>query len=596
MKRILSMLLIAALCICCAAASAETPAFTAGTYPVTVNGRNGEMTIEVTFTDSAIEHVAVTAHQETAGISDAAIEQIPEAIVNNQSLAVDAIAGATITSDAIIEAVALAVEQAGGDVGALQTAAERQTSTETVTMAADVVVVGAGGGGLTAAVSLAQQGISVALLEKMSFPGGATVTCGGGLTVAATAELKELGEHDDPSVLEAYVAEHGNNLNIPELTHIFAYESGPAVDYLRGLGVEITYSSEPSPRSNPSYALYSMNNGGAGFIATISEIAKQTENLQYMLSTDVKELLTDESGAVTGVRALAADGTTYVISAKAVVLATGSYSGNDDIVSTYYLPDTINTAPVYLTADGILMAQEVGAAVNHLEWVEVSPAGIATSEHAGTYTSSQASITSTTGSIIVNQSGVRVMNEEASSAEQIEVYKAQENHAVYLVMNQNGYDQLKGAGINFGHVFFTAEDVDGWLAQDSIYPIMVKGDTAAEAAEAAGIDGAALTETIARYNEIVAAGEDTDFGHTVSEPIEGPIYILELRLRHSKALGGLIADENLQILDTDGNPIPNLYGVGELVSGSQGDTETGMLTWVIASAYHVGQTLGETLR
>lgn len=195
----------------------------------------------------------------------------------------------------------------------------------------------------------------------------------------------------------------------------------------------------------------------------------------------------------------------------------------------------------------------------------------------------------TTGSIIVNQHGVRVMNESIAAAEQIPIYQAQDNGALYLVMNQSGFELMRNQGgtTSWGSISYTPEEVDAWVASDEAYPIFEKADTIEAAAAAVGIDGAALAATIAHYNEMVEAGVDADFGNTVTEKIECPIYILEMRLKHAKTLGGLAANGQLQLIDANGNAIPNLYGAGELVSGAQGHTETGMLTWCLASGYAV---------
>lgn len=606
-KTLLPCVLTAALLCSCQGQVSETPTptgtpeasgtYTAGVYPITVAGRNGDMTVEVTFSADKIESVQVTEHTETAGVTDGAIADIPVAIVENQSLAIEAVSGATITSEAILAAVKEAVVQAGGDVDALNVAVEKNNEANIESLSADIVVVGAGAAGTTAAYRLGQNGYDVLLLEKMSFPGGATITAGGGMAITATQELIELGEHDDPAVLEGYLAENGHNLQTPELAHIYAWQGGKAVDYLRENGVEINYSN--TGRTSPYYGRHAMGGGGSGFIATMSELIDEQENVTLMLSTEAKELTTDSTGAVTGLTALGSNGTTYEISAKAVILATGTYSGNAELIEENYLPNTINTAPVYLTGDGVTMATAIGAATNHLEWVEVSPSGVETSEHNGTSASGLSNVITGSASIIVNSKGERVMNEEASSAEQIKVYEADENHAMYLVMDEVGFELLKTVGgkASWGnHVNFTAETVESWLEADSIYPVMVTGSTAEEVAAAAGIDGAGLLATISSYNEMAENGTDTVFGRTMNGALEGQLYILEMHLGHTKTLGGLKANENLQILNESGEPIIGLYGAGELVSGSQGDTETGMLTWAVTSGYYLTDVIGDTLK
>lgn len=366
LKKFLACLLSIVMLASCTAAFAAT--YTPGTYTVTAAGRNGDMVIDVTFTEDAIANVVVVSRVETAGIADVPVVNIPAAITANPSLAVDAIAGATITCDAIIAGVTEAVVQAGGDPAVLQTTVEKTVSTEVVEQSTEVVVVGAGAAGMSAAIRLANEGHQVLLLEKMSFPGGATNAAGGGLAVCDTQELRDMGEHTDPEVLFTYVAESGGNVNNPDLTKIFAYEIGDAIDYLRNEGVGINYANS-SGHTNPAYARHSAEGGGAGLISTMNEIIASKENVDFRLNMNVKELLVDETGAVTGVKTIGADGTTYIISTEAVVLATGTYSGNMDVIGEHYMTGTFNTAPNYLTGDGLLMAMEIGAQANHLERV-----------------------------------------------------------------------------------------------------------------------------------------------------------------------------------------------------------------------------------
>lgn len=598
MKNVVKTILCLMLSVVMLGSCALADGFTAGTYSVTVPGHNGDVTVEVAFSETVIESIVPVSHQETPGISDGPINTIPQQIIDNQTLAVDTIAGATVTSKALINAVTEAVKLAGGNPETMQTKVEKAAqNAETVTMETDVVVVGAGAAGMITAQSLAEKGYQVLVLEKMSFVGGATLTCGGGLPAVATTELKELGEHTDPAVFAKAIADKGLNLNDQVLTDIFAWQVGPAIDYLRNLGIEIALKTGDSPYSSPYYALHGVTGGGAALAKQLSALNNANQNITTLLNTEATELVVDETGAVTGVKAVAADGKNYEIDAKATVLATGTYSGDKELVDAVYMTNTINTAPVYLTGDGHRMAMAIGAAANHLEWVEGNPNGVATSEFGGKYLNNQTKITSTTGSIIVNQHGVRVMNEESANAAQLAVYAQQDNHALYLVMNENGFAMLHDGGITgWSAPMFSAEDVDNWLAADSLYPVLVMGDTAEEAGNAAGINGAALAETIAHYNEMVAAGADSDFGHAVTETIEGPIYILELRVRHSKVLGGMKADANLNLVREDGSAIKNLYGTGELVSGAQGEVETGMLSWCLASGYYVAEAVNADLK
>ena len=181
MKKLVAALLSVLMVMSLSACSSQptgTATYTAGTYTGTGAGRNGDITVEVVFTDDAIKSVTITDHAETGGISDPAINTIPEAIVKSQSLGVDAVTGATLTSNGIIDAVADAVEQAGGDVEALKAVVVEKTAGEAIEETVDVVIVGAGGAGMAAAASALENGATVIVLEKTAAIGGNTLASG----------------------------------------------------------------------------------------------------------------------------------------------------------------------------------------------------------------------------------------------------------------------------------------------------------------------------------------------------------------------------------------------------------------------------------
>ena len=196
----------------------------------------------------------------------------------------------------------------------------------------------------------------------------------------------------------------------------------------------------------------------------------------------------------------------------------------------------------------------------------------------------------------MNLDGVRVTDENASEAALNAVYLAQPDEALYTVMDQAAYDLFVSAGID--KLLFTQDQIDGWLAaQGTTVPRLVSGDTLEAAAQAMGINAENLAATVAHYNELVAAGADTDFGRKVSVPLgEGPYYILKQNLRFAQTLGGIVANGELQILDGAGQPIPGLYGAGELVGGAHGDHVVSLLGWSVTSGRYVGVKLGESLK
>ena len=198
-KKTLALLAAFVLAVSLSATAFAQTAMTPGTYTQTAPGHNGDLTVEVVLEADRIVSVTVTDHQETTGIADAPLERIPQEIVENQTLAVDEVTGATFTSKAILDAVAAAVKEAGGDPEAFKTAAEAPEAAaqqEPIEMACDVVVVGAGGAGLAAAAAAHQGGASVIVLEKLAAVGGSTARSGGGIAATGSRFQKELGIED----------------------------------------------------------------------------------------------------------------------------------------------------------------------------------------------------------------------------------------------------------------------------------------------------------------------------------------------------------------------------------------------------------------
>ena len=201
----ISILLMAGMVGNCAVGAAESPEkspsdgvlYTAGSYTASAQGNNGPVAVTVEFSENEILSVVVGEHAETPGISDAPISRIPEAIVSEQTLDVDTVSGATHTSEAILTAVADCVAQAGGNVEALKTKQSgKDEAMKEVTLEVDVVVAGSGISGMCAAISAAEEGANVLLLEKQGVIGGSAGTSGGGFIVVNSHFEKEAGIED----------------------------------------------------------------------------------------------------------------------------------------------------------------------------------------------------------------------------------------------------------------------------------------------------------------------------------------------------------------------------------------------------------------
>jgi fumarate reductase flavoprotein subunit len=551
--------------------------------------------VEVTFSEDAIEDVQVTDHVETDGIGTTAVEKLPGEIVENQSLGVDAVAGATISSEAILAAVADCVTQAGGDVEALKSVETEQAEpTEEATIDTDLVIIGGGGAGMTACIRAEELGLDVVLVEKMSFLGGAISVSGGNQVVMGSQLQQDCGVTDDTveSMVEDFMA-NGANLNVPELLTLYAENVGETSDWLQAEGV--TYDTESGLHQLAEYAHnreLAYTGGGSGAAEAMRSLV-EASGAQVLLNTRASELLTDGNGTVTGVKA-ADDTTVYTIQADAVLLATGGYGNNKDLLSEE-MQNALYYGPVSSTGDGLIMATAEGidADTRLMEYGKRYPNGIEVSEGIAKSTINGNIVGWTMSAILVNAEGERVVNEKASNRTILETELEQTGQMLYLVMDQATFDAWSE---KLGY------DVSEYVeANGTSTPIFAHGDTIEEAAEAAGIDGTALAATVEKYNGFVETGEDTDFGRSadyMTMPIgDGPYYIVEQKPRFATTMGGLVIDTDLEVINTSGEVIPGLYAAGEVVGGVMGDDSPSGANngWAVTSGKLAAEQIAEAI-
>ena len=578
MKKYLSLILVLAMVLCMAAYGAapaqatQAGTYTPGTYTGVGAGKNGDITVEVTFSADKIERITVVSHSETPSLSDAAIANIPTQIVESQSLGVDAVSGATYTSDGIVEAVADAVKQAGGDVEALknvQVAAGEHVEEELTT---DVVVVGGGGAGMSAAVRLAELGQQVILFEKSSFLGGA-ISVSGGNQVVMGAQLQADNGVEDDSV-ESMVADfeaNGANKNNEEILTLFAENVGAATDWLvASCGIEFDAGLHQLGEYSHNREL-AYTGGGAGFAERMRKAVERSGATVY-LSTKVESLLV-EDGAVVGVKAVSTDGTKeYTVHAANVVLATGGYGNNKDML-TEEMKSALYYGPATSTGDGIRMAEAVNAQTANMEYGKRYPNGIEVDTGIAKSTIAGNIVGWTMSAILVNADGNRVVNEKASNRTILEEELQQPGGMLYLLLDSETFEvwktKLAPAGISEG-------DIEKYLAVNgTTTPVFAHGETLEEAAAAAGVNAENLAATVEKYNSFVEKGEDADFGRNASYLTmkigAGPYYLIEQKPRFATTMGGLVVNTNMQVLNQEGSAISGLYAAGETCGQVMGD-------------------------
>lgn len=596
MKKSLAMLMTLLFVLLGTTAWAQS--YTAGVYTAQANGNNGPVTVEVEVSDAEILSVKVTEHAETAGLSDTPIERIPAKIVEGQTLAVDTVSGATNTSNAILKAAEDALAQAGADIEALKAVQEKdETAGETAERHVQALVIGAGGSGLAAAITLQEQGIETLVVDKMANAGGATALTGALINGGCSKQQAERGVTDDVQTMFMDAMVYGSFQNDARMTWLLVNNTGDSVDWLHDtVGVEFEEAINHFPEHTNDRAFYPKGKL-PGYLTGTMEQHYLSNGGELLLETRAQHLLT-EDGRVIGASCSTADGTLNIY-ADVTLLATGGYGASVALRPADQM-GTLFYGASASTGDGIIMAEEVGAMTHYMQYLKSYPQGIekpldggnitadGTTFRGNAYISPLASqaVTLNDGAIYVNVEGERCMNENMDFVSIKKVTQKQTDMTVYLVMDQKGYDKWMGMmEVSAG---LTPEIVAPWLDADDGKPVFRKGTTVEEAAAKAGIDAEKLSATVAHFNEMVASGKDDDFGRaemSVGLDSDGPIYIVEQRLRMATSLGGLKTSTSFEVYDENEQAIDGLYACGEVIGGVHGDESmpSNCVAWAVTS-------------
>lgn len=605
LKKPFSYFLIASLLSGCAkqpvnSVSKNTTAtkMTPGTYEASAEGHNGAVHVSVTVSEDKIENVEVKDNSETRGLSDPAIQLIPSQIVAYQTLSTDVVSGATYTTVAIREAVKNCIIQAGGNPDAYNTKIPNDEKGQEEELSSDVIVVGGGAAGMAATIRLEEAGKSVILVEKTSSLGGTIRVSGGNQVVQGSKVQKEAGvTNDSVKSMEEDFLENGDQLNDAELLGIYAKNVGAATDWLSD-DVGVRYNMEGGLHQLAEYAInreLAYDEGGIGAAETLNDKVHATD-ANVLLNTVAKHLIV-ENGKVTGVEAESQKGKKYTLKADAVILATGGYGNNNDLLPAsarnglFYGLDSSN-------GEGLVMAvEDANAGTTHMEYIKEYPNGVETSKKHAKSTIAGNITAFSKAAILVNQKGERVVNEKASNHDILNALKKQSGETLYLVMDEATFNEWKTKLASAG---LSEDMIDAYVANNGkSKPVFTMGATIKEAAEAAGIDGNALTKTIEKFNTYVEDGEDKAF-HRAKEYLtstfaEGNIYIVEQKARYATTMGGLDVDGNLQVVDTNGKVIDGLYAAGEIIGGVMGDDSPSGANngWALTSGKYVADYLSK---
>ena len=562
MKKLVCLVL-SLMMLCGASAFAEAlPAeglFTPGTYEAEAQGLFVPVKVQITVSESEITNVFIDATGETPTLGGAAATMMAEAILKAQTPNVDGLSGATVTSSAIVAAATEALLAAGADIAVLDAnrrdVGGEETAKEEKTVDTGIVIIGAGGAGMTAAIMAHQAGMDFVILEKMPYVGGNTTKATGGMNAAETHYQKEQGIEDSKALFAADTMQGGHALNDPKLVAMLANSSSDAIDWLDSIGAElpkISFSGGASVNRIHAPA----DGSGVGNYLVDHFSAKLTElGVDVMLNTTATELLVDAEGKICGVKAEGADAN-YTFNCKAVILATGGFGANLDMIAEYRpdLKGTVTTNAPGATGDGILMAQALGADVVDIEQIQLHPTVEQTTSMLITES------VRGDGAILVNQQGLRFTNElltrDAVSAAEL----AQEGQYAYILFDQNLRDHLKA--------------IEKYVKAE----LTVQADTIEGLAEQLGIDPATLAKTLADWNEIVKNQRDPDFGRTTgmnADLTTPPYYAIKIAPGIHHTMGGVKINTEAQVINTEGKAIPGLFAAGEVTGGVHGGNRLG---------------------
>lgn len=580
-----------------------------GTFEGKAYGNNGWLTVEVTIKDNKITDIKTPGQRETKYLGDTAIREIGKDVLQYQTLNVDNVAGATVTSTALKTAIAQAIEKAGGDIAAFQKPVpEKIKKVVGITKgSADLIIVGAGGAGLSAAVTAKDLGVkNVLVLEKMPVIGGNTLRCASAFNAAdpdrqkalpMTETLKEAvvkaisekpvsEEHaklmaDVKAKYEAYLKSGSKTLfDCPEWHALQTYNGGDKVGQIplirqysnNVLDTLHWMQSKGSPVmdrvSQGAGALWQRTHqldapAGLGLIDPLYQSAVK-QGVNFKLGMRVQDLILNDKGRVIGVTATDKVGNKYEFTSKdGVILATGGYSQNKEMrrkSAPHLTPEMVSTNQPGATGDGIVIATRHGADTTGMNYVQVYP--LAT-PGTGALQGRARKMSGLDDVIDVNKNGERFVKEDARRDEFVAAIKKQPGGVVYDINDSSIVKPLNSFN----------EDVETLVSIGRIY----KADSLADLAKQLGMPADKLEATVAEFNKMVEAKNDPKFGRKLFDRpiVKPPFYATPRAPSIHHTMGGLQISTNAQVLDKNGKPIPGLYAAGEVTGGIHGSNRLG---------------------
>ena len=594
MKRIAALLLTLVMVLTMVPAMAETTTGTA-------KGFGGDVTVTLTVENGVITAAKAEGADETPGVGTPALEQLPAAMVAGNTVNVDVVGGATFTSNGVIEAAKAALVAAGLNPDDYMTKVEAAKAEDAV-YEADVVIVGAGGAGMTAALTAVENGAKVVIVESQAAVGGNSVRATGGMNAGETpyqdkaafgqaagvdktlasvestyadhavinqlADVVELqwasyqqnavGYFDSVELMQLDTIIGGKGINDPALVKVLAENSSEGVEWLRKYNINLdntgAFGGASVNRIHWPKVDGKKVSVGAYMIPLLEEACNASENITILKETTATEIIMVD-GAAKGIKATGKTGNTVTVNADAVILAAGGFGANLEMVASYKpeLAGFMTTNAAGLQGQGIAMAQAVGAAVVDMEQIQIHPtvqfdtAALITEGLRGD------------GAILVNANGERFIDEvgtrDVVSAAEI----AQPGSYSWLIVDQRMLD--------------ASATIAGYVKKGFVF----SGATYEELAAQIGVPAENFAATMNAWNGYVAAKNDPDWGRvSFANPLDmAPYYAIKVTAGIHHTMGGVKINTNTQVLTADGTAIPGLYAAGEITGGVHGANRLG---------------------
>ena len=561
------------------------------TIKAQADGRNGQIDFEIDLENNKISDVKVTKNSETPAIFNQAFGKLKKNIIDNQSFDVDAVSGASLMTQAMLDSgkKALAENNIALDGKKPEVVHEERQ------LNVDVAVIGSGMAGLMAASRALSMGKKVVVLEKNGYLGGATILNGSnvvGTGSKVSAELfGETAKKDSPNRLVEDITRECRGTNYPMLSKLLANNIGRAVDFITEFA-NLTYQkAETQTVEHSVNRQIEMPSESSYELVTKVAEAFEKKGGQIILDARVEKLNKDKASKLVS---LTAEGKhqTINVNFKSLVLAAGGWGARDYQAHKTDIP---YYGPMTSTGDYFDFAKNMNLVTRNLDWYKVYPHGLEVEPGIAKLTTYSTKEATDMGAIFVNTDGKRIVNESAPYTHFRDAIAEQKGKVAYIVMDQRTWDRFYELMLKYG---FTKEEVQSFfdLAGEKS-PVLVKGDLKT-VAEKAGIDYQTLKETVDNYTEDVKADYDPEFGRDKKfmHEFEGDTYyVIEQKLLFCTTLGGYETTDQMQLLDNDMNPVSNFYAAGEIVGGANGhDSMPSMMnSWSYASGFVAGTTAAD---